>query len=32
VVLPDGSSDTIGTGDRVEVHGDRVRITPAPSS
>jgi uncharacterized protein len=31
VVLPDGAADAIGTGDRVEVHGDRVRVTPAPS-
>ena len=32
VVLPDGSADAIGTGDRVEVHGDRVRVTRGPSS
>jgi uncharacterized protein len=31
VALPDAPADAIGTGDRVEVHGDRVRVTPAPS-
>jgi uncharacterized protein len=31
VVLPDAPADAIGTGDHVEVRGDRVWVTPARS-
>ena len=31
VVLPDAPADAIGTGDRVEVQGDRVRVTRPPT-
>jgi uncharacterized protein len=29
LVLPEGAGDAIATGDRVEVHGDRIRVTAA---
>jgi predicted aconitase with swiveling domain len=31
LVLPDGAADAITTGGQVELHGDRIRVTPAPS-